>query len=92
MKKNSEKAVALEYKSSGDTAPRVVAKGEGHIARRIKDIALSNGIPLHRDDTLVELLAAIEIDHEIPSELYTAVAELLCMIYRANRELEREIV
>jgi flagellar biosynthesis protein len=89
MKKPSKKAVALRYRKEVDHAPKVIAKGEGYIAQNIKKIALEKGIPLHRDDTLVELLSEIEIDREIPPELYTALAELLSWIYRANNELSK---
>ena len=90
MKPQRDKAVALQYREHKDSAPRIIAKGEGLIAQAIKEIAQKNGIPLHRDDTLVELLAQIEIDREIPSELYAAIAELLSWIYRANSALEKE--
>ena len=90
MKPQRDKAVALRYREHKDQAPKVIAKGEGFIAQTIKEIAQKNGIPLHRDDALVELLAQIEIDREIPSELYAAIAELLSWIYRANSALEKE--
>ncbi len=90
MKPHREKAVALRYREKEDRAPRVVAKGEGFLASRIKEIALNSGIPIRRDDALVELLAQIEIDREIPPELYMAIAELLSWIYRANYELKGE--
>lgn len=86
MHHKRDRAVALRYREKEDQAPKVVAKGEGTIAQRIKELALENGIPIHRDDTLVELLAEIDIDREIPSELYSAVAEILSWIYRANNE------
>ncbi|MCX7726857.1 MAG: EscU/YscU/HrcU family type III secretion system export apparatus switch protein [Chitinispirillaceae bacterium] len=86
-----DKAVALRYNKKVDKAPKVVAKGEGFIAQKIKEIAISYGIPIKRDDALVELLAQVELDREIPPELYAVVAELLSWIYRANRELSKEI-
>jgi flagellar biosynthesis protein len=91
MKKTHEKAVALRYRKATDRAPRIIAKGEGLIAKNIKKIALEHGVPIHRDDTLVELLSEIEIDREIPQELYTAIAELLSWIYRANKDLHKEL-
>jgi flagellar biosynthesis protein len=89
MKKNSyrEKAVALRYRENEDHAPRVVAKGEGHIAEKIIETARQNGIPIHQDHDLLELLAQVDLDREIPSELYTAVAEILTWIYQANSEI-----
>jgi flagellar biosynthesis protein len=86
-KENREKAVALRYREHEDRAPRVVAKGEGYIAERILETARQNGIPICQDHDLLELLAQVDIDREIPSELYTAVAEILSWIYRANSEI-----
>lgn len=89
-KKNIDKVVALRYHKDLDNAPKVTAKGSGAIAERIKQIARDNDIPIHRDDVLVEMLSEIEIDREIPSELYTAIAEILSWIYRANGVLSEE--
>jgi flagellar biosynthesis protein len=85
-----EKAVAVKYRADQDRAPTVVAKGEGLVAAAIKAAAEKNGIPIKRDDDLVELLAQVDIDREIPSELYAAVAEVLSWIYRANDEKKRQ--
>jgi len=79
-----EKAVALRYREREMSAPRVIAKGEGFVARKIRETALAQGVPIHRDDDLVELLAQVEIDRDIPPELYASVAEILSWIYRAN--------
>ncbi len=84
-----EKAVALKYNQDEGTSPRVVAKGEGHVARQIRAIAEEYGIPIRHDDDLVELLAQVDIDREIPQELYAAVAEILSWIYRANEEMRK---
>lgn len=92
QQKKRDRAVAINYQSQSDRAPRVTAKGEGLIAQKIKAIALAQGIPLHRDDDLVELLAQTEINREIPPELYAAIAELLSWIYRANDALKRRNV
>lgn len=88
QQKKRNRAVAINYANQSDKAPRVTAKGEGLIAQKIKAIAQAQGIPLHRDDDLVELLAQTEINREIPSELYAAIAELLSWIYRANDALK----
>jgi flagellar biosynthesis protein len=89
--KKRDKAVAISYNEEKDNAPRVTAKGSGVTAQRIREIAEANGIPVHKDDDLLELLSQIDIDREIPPELYTAVAEVLCWIYQAELELKREI-
>jgi flagellar biosynthesis protein len=86
-----ETAVALKYgaNESGNRAPTVIAKGEGFIAQKIKELALANNIPIQRDDVLVELLAQVAIDREIPPELYASVAEILSWIYRANDDARK---
>jgi flagellar biosynthesis protein len=84
-----EKAVAIKYRAEEDRSPRVVAKGEGLVAQAIKAIAAQRGIPIKRDDDLVELLAQVEIDREIPAELYAAVAEVLAWIYKANDAMKK---
>jgi flagellar biosynthesis protein len=85
--KKRDTAVALRYKEKQDSAPRIVARGQGVIAEKIREIAQQYGIPIHRDNDLVELLAQVDIDREIPPELYAAVAEILSWIYKANREM-----
>jgi flagellar biosynthesis protein len=84
-----EKAVALRYREKEGAAPRVVAKGEGYVAQKIREIAEAHGIPVRRNDDLVELLAQVEIDREIPPELYASVAEVLAWIYRANEDARK---
>ena len=80
-------AVALDYEALKDNAPKVVAKGKGEIAQRIVDLARQNGIPVRQDADLAELLSVLELDQEIPVEAFTAVAEILSYIYRANGRL-----
>ena len=80
---NAQKAsaVALAY-ASGDTAPRVVAKGRGLLAAEILRRAQAAGIPVHASRELVSLLMQVDLDRHIPPELYRAVAELLAWLYR----------
>jgi flagellar biosynthesis protein len=72
-------AVALEY--SGRGAPRVTAKGDGALAAEIIRLAQAHDIPLRSDRDLVQVLAAIELDQEIPEVLYRAVAEVIAFAY-----------
>jgi flagellar biosynthesis protein len=81
---NRRRAVALRYDQNHETAPRVLAKGQGDIAQRIIALAEQHGIPLHEDRDLVRLLSVLEIDIEVPPTLYRALAEVLAHIYRAN--------
>ena len=83
-----EKAVALAYDNIG--APRVVAKGEGEVAKRIIEIAESEGIPLQKDNLLVEALLQVELTKEIPPQLFQAVAEVLAFIYRLEKAANKK--
>lgn len=74
-------AVALAY-GQGQNVPKVVAKGRGLIAQAIIERAMQNGIFVHESEDLVGLLMQIELDQEIPPQLYLAVAELLAWLYR----------
>ena len=80
-------AVALDYDQETDAAPRVVAKGRGAVAERIVGLAREHGIAVRRDADLVEVLAALDIESEIPIEAFTAVAEILSYVYQANRRM-----
>ncbi|WP_419873085.1 EscU/YscU/HrcU family type III secretion system export apparatus switch protein [Candidatus Pristimantibacillus sp. PTI5] len=81
-----KKAVALRYQPGERTAPVMVAKGKGHIADLILERAKENGIPVQEDSSLVEVLSKLDIDQEIPPELYTLVAEILSFVYRSDRK------
>ena len=81
---NAKQAVALRYEKSRDEAPRVTAKGQGKVAENIIEMALAHGVPVKDDPDLVAVLSSLEIDQEIPPEIYVAVAELLAFVYSAN--------
>ncbi len=85
-KKEIKKAVALRYDREQDEAPKVIAKGQGLVAENILELAKKHGIPIKDDPDLVEVLASLELDQEIPAEIYVAVAELLAFVYSANSE------
>jgi flagellar biosynthesis protein len=84
MAANTLRAAALRYDSGGGGAPRVVARGEGHVAERILALAREHGIPIHEDRALARVLSQLDVDTEIPLEVYQAVAEILAFLYRAN--------
>lgn len=77
-------AVALRYEREGAAgAPVVVAKGIDHLAQRIQEVALANGVPCHEDVPLARALhARVAIGQAIPEELYAAVAAVLATVYR----------
>lgn len=76
-----QKAAALKYDINEDSAPKLVAKGQGNTANNIIKIARENKIPIKKDEDLIELLSQLEIDKEIPSSMYKAVAEIFSFIY-----------
>lgn len=78
-------AVALRYEP-GRSAPRVVAKGSALIAERIREKAAEAGVPMVRDIPLARaVFAACELGHEIPEDLYTAVARVLVFVDALRR-------
>lgn len=86
----TKRAVALRYDPAENAAPKVVAKGKGHVAENILSAAQSHSIPVYRNKSLVTLLMALDLDKEIPPELYTTVAEILAYIYRMDRKHHKE--
>ncbi|MDR3572529.1 MAG: EscU/YscU/HrcU family type III secretion system export apparatus switch protein [Anaerolineaceae bacterium] len=75
-------AAALAYDPGSDSAPRVVASGQGHIAEQIIALAKANNIPVYDDPGLTAALSTVDLGQEIPPELYLVVAEVLAYIYR----------
>ena len=63
-----------------------MAKGQGIIAERIIEIAREHNIPLKRDPALIEVLSKMDLDQEIPPELYRAVAEVLAYVYKMTKQ------
>lgn len=78
-----EKVAALAYEQTG--APKVIAKGSGEIAKKLIEYGMIYGIPIQKDEVLVETLMNIDIGEEIPHQLYQVVAELLAYIYRLDK-------
>jgi flagellar biosynthesis protein len=79
MPEKPRRATALHY--PGEGAPKVVATGKDLIADRILEIAKKAGVPIKRDAALAEALSQLELQHEIPEDLYLAVAETLAWAY-----------
>lgn len=75
-------AVALAYKS-GMGAPKVVAKGRGDVALKIRELGAANGVPMLEAPPLARALYRhTELDQEVPATLYAAVAEVLAYVYQ----------
>jgi flagellar biosynthesis protein len=82
-----KKAVALKHE--GTAAPIVAAKGKGHTAETIIELAKEHNIPLRKDPDLVEMLSKVELNQEIPENLYKAVAEIFVFLYNVTRDGEK---
>ncbi len=79
-------AVALRYDETRGGAPRVVAKGAGFIAARIRELAVAHRVPLLEAPPLARALHRhVAVDAEIPAALYTAVAEVLAWVFQLRR-------
>jgi len=79
-KPSGKRATALRY--DGPDAPRVVASGRNLVAEKILAAAREAGVPVREDAVLAQALETLELDTEIPPELYKAVAEALAWAYR----------
>ncbi|WP_151735150.1 EscU/YscU/HrcU family type III secretion system export apparatus switch protein [Paenibacillus tengchongensis] len=80
-----KKAVALKYTPGQSEAPVVVAKGQGEIAEIILQKAKEHGVAVQEDAALVEVLSKLDLDQQIPPELYQLVAEILSYVYQSDR-------
>lgn len=83
-------AIALQYDPESDEAPRVIATGRGEIADKILKIAQENQIPIREDPVLAQALSLVDLEEEIPSELYAVVAEVLGWVYRLREKSTQE--
>jgi flagellar biosynthesis protein len=83
--RNRRAAVALRYDRAKDHAPRVTAKGQGHVAEKIIALAREHHIPMREDPELVQALTQLDLHQEIPPSLYPVVAEILAFVYRLNQ-------
>ena len=80
-------AVALKYNNTVDSAPKIVAKGIDFLALKIKDVAKEHKIPIIENPALARsLYDQIDIDREIPSEFYKAMAEIFSYVYELKRK------
>lgn len=89
LKSTLKKAVALGYNKEKDGAPKVLASGQGVIAENIIAAAKENNIPIKEDKDLIEILSKIDIDQEIPPNLYRAIAEIFSFLYRATQNAKK---
>ena len=86
----TEFAVALKYDADTMHAPRVIAKGQGFLAQRIREIAIAAGVPiLERKPLARALYKLVEVGHEVPEQYYSAIAEILAYVYELSGKLKK---
>lgn len=85
MEKKLEKAVALKY-SNEYSSPKIIAKGQGVIASNIIEKGIDEEIAVYEDKELVDKLIQLDVDEEIPEELYETVAEIIFYVYSLDAE------
>ncbi len=83
-------AVAIRDTKGEAARPQVVAKGHGKLAEQILNIAFDRGVKVRSDADLAEILAAVDIDCEIPLEALAAVSEILTYVYRSTQGISHE--
>ena len=79
------KAIAVKYQAGKDKAPKIVASGRGVVAEKILHLAEEHKIPFFEDPSLTDLLAKLELNSDVPPEMYTLVAEVLAFVYQLDK-------
>ena len=86
-------AIALKYDLQKDAAPRVLAKGVDELAKKIKEIAIENNIPLHENRELARALYKFcDVGDQIPENLFRAVAQILAYVYQLKNNVKRKLI
>jgi flagellar biosynthesis protein len=86
-----KKAVALRYSKGQEQAPTVIATGKGVVAESIIRKAHDSGVQIHEDPSLVEVLSKLDLDEQIPAELYRLVAEILTYVYSVDKRAKENL-
>ena len=86
--RKKQKAIALRYQPEFDSAPKILAGGDGEIANRIVELARQHDVPIYEQPDVVEALAKLEVGTEVPPEFYQIVAEVLAFVYSIDRKWE----
>jgi len=89
MKTSERSAIAIKYDIEKDAAPVILAVGKGTFAEEILKVAEDHKIPLFEDKNLANLLIKLEVDTEVPAELYTLVAEVLAFVFRLDQMVSK---
>lgn len=95
MSKSDEQEVlrvaALKYDQYKNSAPCVVAAGSGHIAQKILQVAIENGVAIYHDDSAATLLAKLELGQEIPPELYQVVVNIYISLLEVAEDQKTDV-
>lgn len=83
--KKRKKAAALKYEY-GQSAPKVTAAGMGNIAEKILQEAEKSEVPIVYNEELADMLTKVDIDSEIPQELYEVVAKVIAYIMEVDNK------
>lgn len=87
----TEFAIAIQYDAATMHAPKVVAKGRGYMAMRIREIAIEHGVPiLERKPLARALYKLVEVGQFIPEEFYSTVAEILAYVYELTGKIKKQ--
>jgi len=81
-------AIALSYKPATMSAPKVVAKGSGYVAEKIREVARDHGVPVIENKPVARsLFKTVEVGQTIPSSIYRVVAEILSYVYKLKGKM-----
>ncbi len=83
-----KKVVALKYDQEGSSAPKVIAKGSGTIADKILEKANEFEIPIFQNEALANSLLSLDVDEQIPPNLYKAVAEVFVWLMNSEKKAQ----
>lgn len=84
-------SIAIRYEKGKDNAPIVVAKGADVLAFKIREIAKENDIPIIENKPLARFIyKKVEIDQEVPEEMYQAIAEVLVAVYKIKNRYKKK--
>lgn len=85
-----EKAAALKYDKTSGEAPKIIATGKGELAKRIIEKANEFDIPIFANEALVNSLVDLEIDRQIPAELYQSVVEVFIWLMKNEKKAKEK--
>lgn len=88
MQSYTQKAAALRYKKEQQSAPKVTAKGQGLLAEKIIEKAREFDVPLFQNSALADSLINLEVDEQIPPQLYEAVVEAFIWLQKTQQKAQ----